>query len=61
MKCQMSVFVLLVGTAAVTLRAVEAGPKLCPGVSGQPSCVCKSQKGLIDLTPLSYDNSSAPW
>ena len=32
---------------------------LCPPVPGKPSCVCKSDKGIIDLTSLANTDGTA--
>ena len=31
----------------------------CPPVPGKPSCVCKSDKGIIDLTSLANTDGTA--
>jgi len=53
-------FLSLLWTAAALQTAMSASPELCPAVPGEPSCVCKSKKGVIDLTSLGYNNDSAP-
>ena len=54
-------FVVVSWVVAVTLLdVIVAGPQPCPAIPGQPKCVCKSESGVIDLTPLTYSNASAP-
>lgn len=50
--CRVTLVVLVVGTTCLA----QSG-KPCPSVSDKPSCVCKSDKGIIDLTPLAEDGN----
>ena len=52
-------FVFWVTATSSTVTAVrDAQP--CTPILNKPGCICKSKYGLIDLTPLGFQNDSAP-
>jgi len=59
------IFMAVLGIVGVVLLRGEAvggdsSGTPCPRIPGEPNCVCNSPYGVIDLTPLGYNNASAP-
>ena len=53
------IFVLLIAQAVLPCEADPTGTK-CPAVPGRSeTCVCKTDKGVIDLTSLSKKDGTA--